>query len=111
MAIYLFDSTGGWIAWKRTEDDRYLWATDGDRLGWFPWDDGVALDNGGEYLGTVVRGSWLLYQDSFGGERDHPGTPGGNRFENVGYPGHPGFHEGCRTPAGYGDVPRDRLRR
>lgn len=109
MAIYLFDSTGSWIAWKRTDDDRFLWATDGDRIGWFPWGDGDAVDNAGEYLGTVIDGSWLLYRD-FQHERGYPGKPGA-RFANAGYPGHPKFHDGCSLPGGYSDVPRNRLRR
>ena len=108
MAIYLFDSTGSWIAWKRTDDDRFLWATDGDRIGWFPWGDGVALDNMSEYLGTVVDNTWLVHE-AFISERGYPGIPGGDRFENAGYPGHPGFHEGRSFSDLGSDVPRSRL--
>ena len=53
MTVYLHDSQGVWIAFRSDERNRYLFNPDGDWIGWFPWDDDVAVTPGGAYLGTV----------------------------------------------------------
>jgi hypothetical protein len=40
----VYDSSGDWIAWRRTTDDRFLFDEDGDAIGWFPWGDADAVN-------------------------------------------------------------------
>lgn len=74
MANFLFDSSGDWIAWRRTTEDKFLFNDDGDAIGWFPWGDDDAVDVDGEYLGTVVGNR--LYRKHYQPYRGYPGYPG-----------------------------------
>lgn len=84
--IYLFDTTGNWIAFKK---DNYLFNTSCEWIGWFPYSDdkNIAVDINGSYLGTIY-GNRLLYNlhQLF---LPYPGYPGYPGFP--GYPGYPGF--------------------
>lgn len=50
MVEYLFDYSGNWIAFKI---GKFLYNEDGDWIGWFPYDDKIAVDTDGEYLGAI----------------------------------------------------------
>jgi len=51
MAIFLFNSGGDGVAFRRTPDDKFLWDVNGNWIGWFPWGDDDAVDKSGKYLG------------------------------------------------------------
>lgn len=91
MADFLFDSSGDWIVWRRSTNDKFLFNDNGDAIGWFPWDDADAVDMDGEYLGTVV-GNRLLRK---------------NYQPYRGYPGYPGYSP---PPAGFSDLLRKQLK-
>lgn len=71
---YLFDSHGGWIAFR---SGQLLYDIDGDVMGWFPWNDEQAVDIKGNYLGSVFPGDRLLYDEL----ADPPAAPS--------FPGYP----------------------
>lgn len=54
--LYLFDSKGKWIAFKR---GKYLFNRNGRWIGWFP-EEGLAVDTDGKYLGTIYQEDRLL---------------------------------------------------
>ncbi|MGJ9411856.1 hypothetical protein ACHAAC_04020 [Aeromicrobium sp. CF4.19] len=54
MSIYLFDIDGNPIAFRRTWDDRYVFAVDGQCLGVQPWKGCDVVDVEGRYLGSVI---------------------------------------------------------
>lgn len=62
MTVHLFDSSGDFVAFRRTHDDRYLFDVDGNWIGWFPWGDADVVTEDGDYLGTVV-GNRLLRRE------------------------------------------------
>ncbi|MGN6425606.1 MAG: hypothetical protein ACTHMF_02220 [Leifsonia sp.] len=101
MTVYLHDSQGVWIAFRSDERNRYLFNPDGDWIGWFPWDDGVAVTPSGAYLGTVHGDR--LFADADYRYRGDPGYPGA-----PGYPGqapYPGAGAYVGLPSGCADVP------
>ena len=109
MTTYLFDSWGNWIAFRRTPDDKYLFNTNGDWIGWFPWGDEHAVTRDGDYLGSVA-GNRLLRgvsqpQRGYPGSLESPESPG-----YPGYPGYPGLAGYQSTPSGYHDVPAELLK-
>ncbi|PVZ52230.1 hypothetical protein C9424_20680 [Arthrobacter sp. H-02-3] len=106
MAIFYFSSVGNPVAFRRTENDRFLFDKTGNWIGWFPWGDSDAVDKDGNYLGTTV-GNRLLKRD-FHHYRGYPGFPGFPGF--AGYPGYPGFAGFGGHQAGYSDVPDSRLK-
>jgi hypothetical protein len=87
-----FDSSGNWIAFRK---DGFVYSTDGEWIGWLPWDDEDVFDPHGQYLGTVFDGNRLYYDPSkpYRGYPGYPSSPG-----YPGYPGHPGY-------AGYSPLP------
>lgn len=91
MTEYLHDSQGVWIAFRPDPLARFLFNPEGDWIGWFPWDDDVAVTPEGSYLGTV-HGDRLFADDS------HPyrGNPG--------YPGAPAYPGGAPYPGAGGYV-------
>jgi hypothetical protein len=102
MVNFLFDSDGEAIAFRRTENDKWLWDTDGNCIGWFPWGDGDAVTENGDYIGTVVenrllrRTSWVY--------RGYAGYPGYAGY--AGYPGYAGYAGYFGYLSGYEDVPK-----
>ena len=99
---YLFDSQGGWIAFKA---DDFVFDRAGRLLGWTPWEDdpNEVVSPCGEYVGTVVgqphdRARFYRFRDH--PYRGYPGRPtvGGH----PGYPGHPGNLDARCAPPGCG---------
>lgn len=88
---YLFDSKGSWIAFK---EGKYLFTPSAAWIGWFPWEDGVAVNRDGKYLGTVYLEDRLLV-NKLQKKVKYPGYPG--------YPDYPGLpaHPGQRGYCGY----------
>lgn len=78
MAQFFFDMGGTWIAFRRHEDDKYLFDASGQWIGWFPWGDDDAVDTQGQYLGTIVRNRLVRFH-----ARPYRGYPG--------YPGYAGY--------------------
>jgi hypothetical protein len=97
MTVYLHDSQGVWIAFRSDPHSRWLFNPDGDWIGWFPWDDGVAVTPDGSYLGTV-RGD-RLYVEADHRYRGDPGYRGAPAYSPaVPYPGagtYAGLPDGC----------------
>lgn len=58
---YLYDSHGVWIAFRRTRNDKYVFAPNGEWIGWLPWDEKTVVNTKGEYLGTIFPNG-RLYQ-------------------------------------------------
>lgn len=101
MVVHLFSNSGDFIAFRRTEDDKFLFNADGDWIGWFPWGDDDAVRPDGAYLGTVV-GNRLMHRESqpYRGYPGYPGYPG-----YAGYPGYPGHAGYAGYIPGFADVP------
>jgi len=93
--LYLFNSSGEWIAFKI---GKYLYNKNADWIGWFPWDNKIAVSIEGEYLGTIYKERRLLYNNS----QPYLGYPG--------YPGYPGFIGYCALSNGLTDVPKKFLK-
>ena len=85
MIKYLFSSSGQWIAFKR---DEYVFDTNGNWIGWIPWNDGDVCAPNGEYLGTITQNDRLyrFYARPNKGYLGYPGYP-----SYLGYPGYPGY--------------------
>jgi hypothetical protein len=105
MKQYLFNSSGNFIAFRRTKDDRFLFDSQGNWIGWFPWGDNQAVDPTGRYLGTVVRNR--LLKDLRASYRGYPGYPGYPGY--AGYPGYPGFAGYSARPTMFDDVEESRI--
>ncbi len=88
---HLYNSAGNWIAFKK---GKYLYNTECKWIGWFPWDETIAVTVGGKYLGTVYKENRLL-KNRFQRYLGYPGYPG--------YPGHPGYpgYPGYKGYIGY----------
>src|ERR1700691_3032068 len=75
MAVqHLFDSSGNWVAFRRSPADKYVFSKDGDWIGWLPWKNSVVVDQSGKYLGEIhknrlIRRSTVPYLP-------YPGYPG-----------------------------------
>jgi hypothetical protein len=91
MAVHYFDQAGSWIAFRRDEEDRFIFNTSGEWIGWFPWGDEDAVDTDGQYLGSVIRNRFL--------QRDY--------FPFRGFPGFAGFFSHA---SGFSDVPAAQLK-
>jgi hypothetical protein len=101
---HLFDSTGEFIAFRR---GRYVWNSDGEWIGWLPWDERDVVTTAGEYLGTIFPGHRLYRRSSwlYRGYPGHPGYPG-----YPGYPAYPGYAGYSPLPPLTEDVPGEVLR-
>jgi len=106
MTVHLLDSSGDFVAFRRSDDDRYLFDVDGNWIGWFPWGDADVVTEDGDYLGTVM-GNRLLRRGTqpYRGYPGYPGYPG-----YAGYPGYPGYAGYIATPSGFDDVPKSVLK-
>ena len=94
--IYLFDSSGSWVAFQWGQ---YIFNPVGVWIGWLPWKDNYVVNKSGEYLGTIVQdceGNGRFYHFSNSQYRGYPGHP--ETPEYPGYPGHPGFIESSLLP-------------
>jgi len=98
MVHYLYNSSGEWIAFRK---GKFLFDTNGNWVGWFPWSDGDAVDANGQYLGTVVDRD-RLYHFTSHPYRGYPGYPGYPGYR--GYPGYPGYGGYSPRPAGARDI-------
>jgi hypothetical protein len=98
--MFLYDSHGKAVAYRRSPEDKWLWDTHGRWLGWFPWGDNDAYTKHGQYLGTIV-GNRLFCRigQSYRGYPGYPGYPG-----YAGYPGYGGYGGYSPTPPGFRDV-------
>ena len=105
VVTFYFNLHGTPIAFRRSEDDRYLFDTKGHWIGWFPWGDQDAVDRHGKYLGSVV-GNRLLCRigQPYRGYPGYPGYPG-----YAGYPGYPGHAGYAGHQTGFTDVDASRL--
>lgn len=75
-------------------------------IGWFPWGNEDALDQQGNYLGTVVGNRFLArVSPIFRGYPGYPGYPG-----YAGYPGYPGFAGYAGYISGFTDIDLNRLK-
>ena len=86
---YLFNSSGGWIAFRV---GKFVYDSDGDWIGWLPWGDADVVTIEGEYLGTIYQGN-RFYKQIYHPYRGYPGYPG--------YPGYAGY---APLPPGTEDV-------
>lgn len=85
---YLFNSSGEWIAFKI---DSFIYDTNGNWIGWTPWNDDYAVDTLGNYLGNIIADRLFYFYSA--PYRGYPGYPG--------YPGYGGFFP---IPSGAKDV-------
>ena len=99
--MFLYNTSGTAVAFRRTNDDKYLWDTSGRWIGWFPWSDADAVTKNGSYLGTVV-GDRLLHR-IHQPHRGYPGYPGYPGY--AGYPGYGGHAGYSGHISGFTDVP------
>ena len=102
--LYLFNYEGEWIAFRI---NKYLYNTNADWIGWFPWKNNVAVTEDGEYLGTIYGKNRLLYNQNqpYLGYPGYPGYPG-----CPGYPGYPGYIGYIGNISGVIDVPKKFLK-
>jgi hypothetical protein len=104
---YYFSSSGEWIAFSRSETDRYLFDRKGTWIGWFPWGDKEIADINGQYLGTVVYGDRIYRRPSSAPEKREAGfvmDPG-----TAGYVGYPGYAAHREPPRGFKDIDVTRI--
>ena len=101
---YLFDYSGNWIAFKM---GKYLYNKNGDWIGWFPYNEKIAVDTNGEYLGTIYNINRLVF-DTHQSHIPYPGYPGNPGYP--GYPGSPGSIWSCGSIGGVKDIDKDRLK-
>ncbi len=100
---HLFNSRGGWIAFRK---GKYVYDPDGNWIGWLPWNDDDVVDREGAYLGTIVKKK-RLYRLEARPSRGYPGYPG--HPGHAGYPGYPGHAGGDLPPFGAEDVNLDEI--
>jgi hypothetical protein len=100
-----FNSAGQFVAFRRTARDKYLFDKNGKWIGWFPWNDGYAVDTKGTYLGTIAGNRFL--KENNPRYRGYPGYPGYPGY--AGYPGYPGFAGYAGYNSRYKDVEPIRL--
>jgi hypothetical protein len=105
MSTFLFNIAGHGIAFRRRDDDKFIFDKTGKWIGWFPWGDADAVDKNGKYLGTVV-GNRLLHR-SRQPFRAYPGYPGYPGY--AGYPGFPAFAGFGGYNPGFTDVDVKRM--
>lgn len=99
---HYYSSSGEWIAFRRSETDRYLFDRKGNWIGWFPWDDKDIVDIEGKYLGTVLYGERIYRKKEPAPDRREAGfvmDPGPAK-----YVGYPGFAAHLAPPYGFKDV-------
>jgi len=104
---YYFNTSGEWIAFRRSETDRYLFDRKGNWIGWLPWNHKEIVDINGQYLGTVVYGDRIYQRASRGLNRREAGfvmDPG-----TAGYAGYPGFAAHRAPPRGFKDIDMARI--
>lgn len=104
---HYFSSSGEWIAFRRSETDRYLFDRKGNWIGWFPWDDKDIVDIDGQYLGTVLYGERIYRRSAPSPDRREAGfvmDPGPAK-----YVGYPGFAAHLAPPSGFKDVDMKRI--
>lgn len=107
MTTFFYDLHGAVVAFRRTEDDQYLFNKEGHWIGWFPWGDEDAVDRDGKYLGTIVGNRLLSRQNQpYRGYPGYPGYPG-----YAGYPGYPGHAGYAGHQSGFSDVDEEKLAR
>ncbi|MGO4705330.1 hypothetical protein AB4072_06075 [Microvirga sp. 2MCAF38] len=104
---HYFASSGDWIAFRRTPNDRYLFDQKGNWIGWFPWDDDDAVDLNGQYLGTVVDNH--LYRRTFP-ETEKREVGYVLPPDRVGFSGYPGYATPCVPPFGFKDIDLRQIR-
>lgn len=99
---HYFNSSGEWIAFRRTPTDRYLFDRHGNWVGWFPWNDNEAVDSEGNYLGTIVDGNRFYRRTKAKLDRPHPGfaVPPGPTVKAR----HPGYAAYSGPPLGFDDA-------
>jgi hypothetical protein len=83
---YLFNFYGNWVAFRI---GKYVFHSEGNCIGWLPWNDADAVDVCSSYLGTIFLGNGFY-----------------RRFDQV-HRGHPGYPEKPR-PSRIRGVPRFR---
>jgi len=101
---FLFNSRGKWIAFRSRPDDKFVFAPNGDWIGWLPWDEETVVDTKGKYLGTLFPNN-RFYQLRMPRDRGRPGFPGAPGFP--GRPGYPGFEGLAQLPVGTRDIPQE----
>jgi hypothetical protein len=95
---YLFNSSGGWIAFRQGQDvfdERCNW------IGWLPWDDNDVATKEGEYLGTIVDTN-RFYHFRNSPHRSHPGHSAHPTYPA--YPTRPASVTNAVLPDGARDV-------
>lgn len=101
---YFYDSHGVWIAFRRKPDDNYVFAPNGEWIGWLPWDEKTIVDTKGEYFGTIFPNG-RLYQLRRIGHRARPPDP--MRPAYPGRPNNPRRRGYVSLPAQARDIVRD----
>ncbi|MGB7769232.1 MAG: 4-fold beta flower protein [Verrucomicrobiia bacterium] len=99
MTEFLYNSSGTWLAFRRSADDKYVFGVDGWWIGWMPWDDGDIVDKGGKYLATIIGDRLVAFAKPTRWYAGYPGYPGFPGPQN-----HPGFAPFCPLPPGGRDV-------
>lgn len=107
MSVFYYNTDGDAIAWRRDDDDSFLFNNDAEPVGWFPWDDEDAYSMDGDYLGTVVDDERLLRR-TYQPYRGYVGTPGHVGY--VGYAGSAGRLSYMGYRSGFEDIPPRLLR-
>jgi len=86
---FLYNSRGEWIAFRVGKN---IFNTNGNWIGWMPWDDTDVVTPDGKYLGTICVNDRFYY---FRG-KPYRGYPG--------YPGYPGYAGYSPLPPGAEDI-------
>ena len=102
MIEYYFDYKGKWIAFRQ---GKYLYNSSARWIGWFPWENGIAVDTDGKYFATVYEDRLLV--DLLQKKVKYPGYPGFPGI--VTPPTHPGFRGYCGYIPNTEDISERRL--
>jgi hypothetical protein len=71
MTEHLYDSAGNFIAFRRSDTDKYVFDADGNWIGWLPYGGPDVRDTHGAYLG-MLTGNRLRHMSN----RPFRGLPG-----------------------------------
>lgn len=99
---YFFSSTGVWIAFRLSENDRYLYDRKGNWIGYFPGSDNEILSVEGQYLGTVFYENRIYRRTSPPPKKRDIGFV--MEPADAPYVSHPGHAAPYAPPHGYKDV-------
>lgn len=92
---FLYNSSGDGIALRVGKN---IFDTDGNWIGWMPWNNSYVLTPNGGYIGTICKNNRFYHFSYFFRSKKYRDWYPGRYPSYLGYPGYPGY-------AGYSPLP------